>query len=343
MDQQAIKRWKTIARDALSLSRAIGGYTVGSPMTVDSWRALLDMHCATNGRATEMVQWAMQAIRPAKARIDPFKSLLGSFSGPDVRKIADQIRKEGYFIFENRLPSDVCDRISAEALRLEARAGRKSDSKMAVFDPQNPKAHVYDIPEVSAIEIADLQRIVADPIFVNVAQSYFRAQPNVMSTLLWWSPVMGGEADTDAAQLFHFDFDPAPIWLKFFIYLTDVTPETGPHVFVRGSHRRGLPASQDLIARHYVRIPDRDIESAYGQANIVELVGKRGTVVAVDTLGFHKGKPPLASHRLLAQIVVSSPLFVELNAGQKIIPKNLTPEFSGALRSRPWAFPRYVA
>lgn len=343
MDRLAVERAKLLSKRSISAVRGLMRFLRGKGLEADDWSALLDLHCMTNGRSTDMMTGVMRAVRPPKMKIVPFQSLLGSFTPDDVGKIAEDIRRDGYFVFENRIPLDLCDGITEAASRLEGRAGRKADSKMAVFDPDKPIGHVYDIPERESLKVPDVQKLVSDPIFVNVAQAYFQAQPALMSTLLWWSPVVDGKPDTDAAQLFHFDFDPAPIWIKFFVYLTDVTPTTGPHVFVRGSHRRRLPASRDLLARHYVRIPDNEIADAYGKENIVELTGKRGTVIAVDTLGFHKGKPPSSDHRLLAQIVLSTPLFVGLNAGTVPLPENISPELSKAIEMMPWAYERYQA
>ena len=44
------------------------------------------------------------------------------------------------------------------------------------------------------------------------------------------------KADSEAAQMFHFDLDRIK-WLKFFIYLTDVKINSGPHVYVSGTHK----------------------------------------------------------------------------------------------------------
>jgi hypothetical protein len=337
------ERTKILSKRSISVADALVRFLRGKELGSEHWSALLDLHCMTNGRSTEIVAAVMRLVRPPRMRLKPFQSLLGNFKPQDVKYVAENIRRDGYFVFENKIPSDVCDGIVEAACRLEGRAGRKADGKMAVFDPVNPLGHVYDIPERESLKVPWVQKLVSDPIFVNVAQAYFRSQPAIMSSLLWWSPVMDGNPDSDAAQLFHFDFDPAPIWIKFFVYLTDVTATSGPHVFVRGSHTRQLATSAGLLARHYVRIPDDEIEDAYGKENVVELTGKRGTVIAVDTSGFHKGKPPLSDHRLLAQIVVSTPLFIGLNAGTVPLPTNITPEFSKVVETMPWAYERYKA
>ena len=343
MIRQSVDRAKVLSKNTAKVFRGLRQYLAGGEPDTDSWRALLDLHCMTNGRSTDIMTRVMRTVRPPKLSGAPYESLLGSFAPKKVNEIVEDIRRDGYCVFKGRVPADICDGITAASLRLEARAGRKTDSKMMVFDPKSPIAPVYDVPERESIKIAEMQRLVADPIFANVAETYFRARSTIMNAALWWSPVMDGKPDTDAAQLFHFDYDPAPIWLKFFVYLTDVTPTTGPHVFVRGSHRRQLPISKGLLARHYVRIPDDEIEAVYGKENIIDLTGPRGTVIAVDTLGFHKGKPPTTGNRLLAQIVLATPLFVKLNAGTVPLPVDIVSELEEALTQRPWVYERYRA
>ena len=57
------------------------------------------------------------------------------------------------------------------------------------------------------------------------------------------------------------------------------------------------------------RIPDEEIVREYGQEAIVEITGKRGTLLAVDTRGFHKGKALESGDRLLFQVEYTNSLF----------------------------------
>ena len=85
-------------------------------------------------------------------------------------------------------------------------------------------------------------------------------------------------------------------FLKFFFYLTDVGPDNGPHCYLRASHDRKPSALRRLD-----RITDEEILRHYGPERVVEVMGVRGTAAAVDTRGFHKGKPLTAGHRLIFQ------------------------------------------
>src|SRR6185503_13469174 len=110
-----------------------------------------------------------------------------------------------------------------------------------------------------------------------------------------------------AGQLYHFDMDRIK-WLKFFIYLTDVEAANGPHCFVRGSHRtHGIPSS--LLSKGYARIRDAEVFQYYARETEVRFVAPRGTVIAEDTRGLHKGMEVLSGDRLMLQLQLSNSLF----------------------------------
>jgi hypothetical protein len=210
-----------------------------------------------------------------------------------------------------------------------------------LFDPTAPISKTYRVVEEEIIADRAVQRLMADPSMLAIAESYLHAHPILSMMNLWWSATFGKKPGEDAAQEFHFDFDPPPIWLLFFVYLTDVGPETGPHVFARGSHLANLPAAGPLLARGYVRIPDEDVAAAFGRESIVELYGKRGTVLAVDTRGFHKGKLLTAGHRLMAQLTYSCPPYSGAHGRRVKLPEDIDPALASAIRVSPRVYERY--
>jgi hypothetical protein len=86
-------------------------------------------------------------------------------------------------------------------------------------------------------------------------------------------------------------------FLKFFVYLSDVTTENGPHVFVAGSHRHKPRSLRDPV-----RFGDAGVESGYGAGAVKSICGARGTIFAADTSGIHKGMPVVSGHRLVFQV-----------------------------------------
>jgi hypothetical protein len=120
-----------------------------------------------------------------------------------------------------------------------------------------------------------------------------------------------------------------------------VGPDNGPHVFAKGTHRADIPAAGPLLARGYVRIPDADVATAFGEESIIELYGKRGTVLAVDTRGFHKGKMLTAGHRLMAQLTYSSPPYSGAHARSLKLSGDLDPSLAAAIKSAPRVYDKY--
>ncbi len=89
-----------------------------------------------------------------------------------------------------------------------------------------------------------------------------------------------------------------------FVYLTDVDTDNGPHCFVRGSHRTkpGRLLSDG-------RKSDEQILATYSPEDVVEITGGRGTIIAADTRGFHKGKDLVRGERLILQFEFATSMF----------------------------------
>jgi hypothetical protein len=276
-----------------------------------AYLSLIQLHCKTNGKSTNLLAKMFSITNPAK-QFYVATGALGKYSKKDIQQIVMNIRKTGFHVFSDKLPEHICAQLEKIAReipgRLDALYGKNASNRMALFDAEAPQSKRYSLPEEELIKHAVVQDLMADEIIRETAACYLQSNPILSSIDTWWSPAMGGEPDSEAAQLFHFDMHGAK-WLKFFIYLTDVDSETGPHCLVQNSHDSLNFKGHGLLKRGYVRISDLDMEKAYGKENIIEVCGKRGTVIAVDTRCFHKGKPPLKNYRLLFQLVYVNSLF----------------------------------
>jgi hypothetical protein len=97
----------------------------------------------------------------------------------------------------------------------------------------------------------------------------------------------------------HRDLNAPVHLLKIFFFLSDCDAETGPHDFVRGSHR-----NLDLLnGKRY--FTDEEVDRAYpegGGDRIVSIV-KAGTVVIEDTRGLHRAQLPQAGFRDLGYAI----------------------------------------
>jgi hypothetical protein len=331
-------------KKAAKVAEGLWSYYTRGDVSLEARRALLDLHCETNGRFTDTLAKAVRMVRPAR-RPAPVKGFLGDLSVERETEFANLIARDGFYNFGPKIPVDVCDAITEYALRtsctVEGR-GSAPENRM-IFDPAAaPVSKTYRIPESECIKDHAVQKLMADPSMLAIAEIYLRTHPILSGTNVWWSATFGNEPGGDAAQEFHFDFDPPPIWLLFFVYLTDVGPDNGPHVYARGTHLSNIPAAGPLLARGYVRIPDQDVAAAFGKDSIVELHGKRGTVLAVDTRGFHKGKMLTTGHRLMAQLTYSCPPYSGAHARRQTLPADLDPSLAAAIKATPRVFQKYT-
>jgi hypothetical protein len=271
------------------------------PLAFGSLRRLF---VATDGRFNDFVGRVFARVHPP-VRLGGAHGLLGDLDQGAIDAVARNIERNGYHVFEVRLDDDACQKIvefaqSTPATLIPAPLGGPFQS---IYDPKAPLAPRYEFEERRIFELPELQELATDETFMAVAQAYLGCRPINDLVALWWSPAFGSQASSEAAQLFHFDMDRLK-FVKFFVYLTDVDVKQGPHVYVASSHFRKPSA----VLRDG-RISDEEIIRAYGQEAIIEITGNRGTVLAVDTRGFHKGKAPESGDRLLFQVEYTNSLF----------------------------------
>jgi hypothetical protein len=133
------------------------------------------------------------------------------------------------------------------------------------------------------------------PDVLAVSASYLGCEPTISCVRIdWYAPNAGEPA---RVQKYHRDYDD---WrfIKFFVYLTDVDDNSGPHEYVQGSHLK----SGRMRATSFER---EQLEPQYGHDSFMRVCGPRGTSFMVDTYGIHKGNAPVAAPRLMLQIEYS--------------------------------------
>ncbi len=338
-----VRRWMRLIIDIFIVGYATICFALlRTRPTISDRLALMRLHCSTNAFVTEFLANLFSMVYRQRKTVS-VTGLLGAFSVSKQSAILESLNQDGFYIFENKLPSYICDKIRDFAQKTPAKVEGKGISigELEVFNPTTPSCITYRLLENEISELYEMQQLMSDPVFLAIAEGYIGGTPILSMLNLWWSTAFGNTPGSDAAQMFHFDFDPPPKWLLFFVYLTDVCSDNGPHVFVRGSHKAGNFASKALLSRGYVRISDEEMTKAFGSENIVELLGDRGTVLAVDTRGFHKGKMLNKGSRLMAQLTYSYPVFS--GAHGEVLPlKFISPELANAAHSSPKTFSRYI-
>lgn len=176
------------------------------------------------------------------------------------------------------------------------------------YDPYRPEVGRFKAPQdvpvgthVAHFENTDIVKaphflsLANNPVILSAVGQVLGAKPTISYMAAWWSIAHGESAQH--AELFHRDVDDLR-FIKLFIYLTDVDEESGPHVFVRGTHKQNK-------LTEIRRLSEEEVAGAFGAENILLFTGPAGTCFLENTYGIHRGVPPTKRPRLLMQVLYS--------------------------------------
>lgn len=235
--------------------------------------------------------------------------ILGELSENDIEAVVKGIREDGFYAFDVLLDEELINGMvdfakTTPTKYIDLTKSRTVYSdKGIIFDEDNPVSPRYQFDQSDVINNNTVRRVVFDPTFRSIAASYLKCQPILDIVTMWWSVPFANKGASQAAQMFHFDMDRFK-FLKFFFYLKDVHTDNGPHCYIRGTHKSIPPE-----IRKDRRIDDSELTSFFKREDIKEFTGGKGTILAVDTRGLHKGKPLTKGSRLLFQIQFSNSLY----------------------------------
>lgn len=259
---------------------------------------------------------------------------LGRHDPALVARAHSALIEDGYFVWPTLLPSETVDGLRA-ALSRKRFVTREFTARYLGFERALAEEKASNsIPVEDKQELAEeplLQALVADPIAIDIAQRVLECCPVQTQVSAWLSigSTMDERTLSRAAQQFHQDKDFVK-FLKCFVYLLDVEDDTGPHVYVAGSHRdyQEVLGDEAQFGRRY---NDAMIAERFGADRFRPLTGPRGSVIFVDTSGYHKGAAVLRDHRLLMQLEWCSSLY--MSPSPALDERVLTPD-SARLRAR---------
>jgi hypothetical protein len=228
------------------------------------------------------------------------------FAGVSRHAAVEALRREGIFPGIN-LPKEICADIAAFAMRnscfgnfdrhLEFLPGDHAAAERR-FDRALLSGHYYE----KVLQCEAALAVQQDPLLQEIAAHYLGGQARVITTRIWWTFPTKDASDSDkhlaSLDKYHFDLDDWRM-LKFFFYLTPVDEGAGPHVYVRGSHkRRALRHQFTLLVGHSTE----DVLSVYGKDKSLTLLGDAGFGLVEDVFGFHMGTVAQRAPRLAMEV-----------------------------------------
>jgi hypothetical protein len=213
---------------------------------------------------------------------------------PAREPLLDRLRAEGYAALGSVLTSSQCAAIHgyfADKI-LTDRQDNTSTFMLAHVPPATRLAE-YSLRDI--VRCPHILALANDSRLLELAERYIGCKPTISQLGVRWSfPASGMRSDL---QTFHRDSEDWR-YFKVIVYLTDVGPDDGPHVYVRGTHRTRAPVRLKIQS-------DSEISREYGEERLIMAIGERGFGFAVDTAGVHKGSPPVGRPRLMLQIQYS--------------------------------------
>ncbi len=145
---------------------------------------------------------------------------------------------------------------------------------------------------------SDLRNFLTSKDILSIVKSYLNTNVISISASFFISNPLeiSDKEKYKNAQFFHWDNDFKK-FLKLYIYLNDVDDDTGPHVFIKHSHK-----NKDKDHRLCRLYSDSQIYESYPLSNVIKFKGKSGSAFFVDSYGLHKGEKPIKKTRILLNV-----------------------------------------
>jgi hypothetical protein len=243
----------------------------------------------TGGRYDQAIQRALAVAKP-KVPLPSSRFM----DNHDIATCVSSLHARGWNILDWRLADADVTELRRFAFSTPAYADNPAE-RIVITEKNIPRAHgryywlISDLLRVPAV-----QRLITDGAFARIAQDYIACEPLLTSVTLWLDPFFEG---TYPAHVYHYDND-GPMFVKFFVYLTDVETNSGAHSFIQGSHPHRKPAQFGRAGPQ----PREKLIAYYGAENELIFTGPAGLILAEDTAGFHKGTTLTEGYRLLLQL-----------------------------------------
>ena len=189
-----------------------------------------------------------------------------------ARMATQELREKGTFRFDSLLPAHQIKEIKEflkdkPVCNQHVPPGQTSgplEEATSRFNSYFPE-HMLECPHL-------LEAVLNKEILAIVAE-YMGCMPSLYSINAFWMLSKFTPSSTSGIQQFHRDYDDYKN-VVVFLYLTDVSADDAPHLFVTESHKLKLKDESD---------------QCYDESKVVALTGPEGSTFIEDVYGVHSG------------------------------------------------------
>lgn len=272
-----------------------------------SYRIFRKSFISTAGRINSFLSFLVSIYNP-KLKKSELNTLVGTKTHliDEIEEFKVSMNQNGYYQFNNKMNSEDLNNLktSLSLMPLNYNDLYSNENLYIKNNNYSVNANKFNRSKHDLVNSKAVRDWALSKDFVILAQEYLGSAPICDLMASWISlPTSNDEMMSKSAQKFHFDMDRIK-FIKFFVYLSDVSIKNGPHCYIKSSHK-GLPFN----LRRDGRFEDNEIITAYGIENYKEFTGPSGTVIAVDTRGFHKGVPLIEGKRDILQVEYSNSIY----------------------------------
>jgi hypothetical protein len=288
---------------AQTFLRGYRAFVEGGAVPDDAYMAMRALYVATQGGLDKVIDGLLQPLFPPAPAGPRSSPLLGDWGAAQQEGVLRNLKAQGYAMLPVRLDPAWLATLRADLLALPMRDN--GEGPIVAAADRDPAVGRYLAVEDELLALPAVGALATDPVLLALIEAYLGCQPVFdMTACMFSQPGDRTQIEqSKSAQLFHFDKDRIS-FIKAFLYMTDVGPDDGPHVFCAGTH-----AQKPGALWRDGRFTDNDVVDRVGKAAVRTITGPAGTLFLADTRAFHRGSVPKAHHRLLFQLEYTSSLF----------------------------------
>lgn len=175
--------------------------------------------------------------------------------------------------------------------------------------PSSKRNEIYHLKDVRSLP--SIKKLLEFHHLYELVSQYLGCPASIYACEAWWQFPADCESSPQNTQLWHRDRDDFG-FLKLFINITDVDTNSGPHSFIKYSHR---PGNENFIYSNYESdihmldgkqqrfLSDDIMKSLLSSYSPKIWTGSAGFSFLEDTRGFHKASVPTKYPRLILSVI----------------------------------------